>query len=1428
MLIVILLLIFFQDIGIEADVEGTSSSIQDTLVGTVSNNSIINITNTTVLSSMVVLKYLENILIVGDSIDCNSNGSVKFVSCKNVTIEGVRWEQCGTLTNPAIGFYDSSNVKIQNCSFHRSTGQAVVLSKVSGNVYINNCQFTHNNAYEGQGTTIHISQSKPHVQLHVVIDKCNFTVNGPAESVVCVDGIPNHNNLQLTTKNSVFMQNQGVPIYISHTNLHLNDSVLFEQNKASNGGGIYNNHSSVIFSDRSNVIFSRNSVQNNGGCIFLNDSNVLFTGNSTAEFTDNNASEDGGAVFSNSRSNIFFSDNSTVIFSNNLALGKGGAVSWRSSFVTFLGTAGAKFSGNIRSAVYTSQNSVISFDEGSNVTFSHNSGTEGGALYFKNTGGVLFNGSTSVTFINNSAEAGGAIYFKKKSYIVFGLSSKVNFSNNQAELNGGAIASVSSTSILFTGNSSTSVTHNTAGQDGAAIYSILESSIKFIDRSIVSLQNNTAMQHGGAIFSFRGSDVTFKANAVVTFNYNVAEERGGAVYSTRQSKIYFKGNSHTAFTNNKAHISGGAIASSYDGIVHFEKDSTLTFSNNSCTFFGGAFNIYYNSTADFTQLTNITFQNNTAIFGGAMRAYDNSIFTIKGSSTLTFVGNKAIYDGGSIFCGRTSDLTLKGNSLVTFTNNTARDGGAISILQSNITFAGNSSIQFMYNKAYERGGAIYLDDKFILSVNDSSNIRYLFNYADRYGGAVYGSVIQNNDSKMTVDNSTYTDFKNNTASVGNNVYINMLTSCDKICRDEIMVDSTDGTFNRRHFTNHVITPFSKLVLYDPAECVNHTSHTNNSDMNYCPNNKYQIKNVMLGQEIIIDACVLDHFDNNASATQFALKSNNSEYHIDGPSFILISCDMLQGIKIKGKKVCDLLNVSVLIVSHVNSLNQEKLVIELITELSPCHPGFHYNNTLHHCECYDKTSIVSCSDDHTSTIKIGYWFGTGPGNGEATVSVCPDNYCNFSCCETANGYYQLSPARMNQCSSHRSGTACGSCEEGYTLSFDSVQCVNVNKCTTEQTVMVVTLSMIYWIVIVIAVFIMSYYHVGIGYLYAITYYYSMLDILLSQNLYQSKGLFTAVSIVSSLAKITPQFLGQLCLVEDMIGIDQQFIHYVHPLAVSVIIVIICLSARISLKFSSFISRGIISTVCMLLLLSYTSVATTSLLLLRSLRFDSGDKVYIYTYLSPDIEYFHGHHLPYVIVAVLCTLVIVTGLPLLLLLEPFLNHKINFIRMKPLLDQFQGCYKDKYRCFAAYYMICRILIIVIIIIANPSDYVNAQFLLVAASMILALIQLIVRPYERNILNIFDGFVLHAMALVAMTPLINNYNQYFLLSITYILIMLPLIVFTLMELFINKHAIKKITKRLCHKPNLTANYPAHNDYCYVSVGDYVAPKNVIMLNM
>jgi len=72
-------------------------------------------------------------------------------------------------------------------------------------------------------------------------------------------------------------------------------------------------------------------------------------------------------------------------------------------------------------------------------------------------------------------------------------------------------------------------------------------------------------------------------------------------------------------------------------------------------------------------------------------------------------------------------------------------------------------------------------------------------------------------------------------------------------------------------------------------------------------------------------------------------------------------------------------------------------------------------------------------------------------------------------------------------------------------------------------------------------------------------------------------------------------------------------------------------------------------------------------------------------------FNGRHVVYGIVAIFCSLTFVIIFPLLLLLEPILKRRFNFIRIKPLIDQLQGSFKDKHSWFASYYLICRLVII-----------------------------------------------------------------------------------------------------------------------------------------
>ena len=475
---------------------------------------------------------------------------------------------------------------------------------------------------------------------------------------------------------------------------------------------------------------------------------------------------------------------------------------------------------------------------------------------------------------------------------------------------------------------------------------------------------------------------------------------------------------------------------------------------------------------------------------------------------------------------------------------------------------------------------------------------------------------------------------------------------------------------------------------------------------------------------------------------------------------------------------------------VLSPNYKNISASLTIELSSCHTGYVFSYTQRQCICYPYSEIVHCTGDH-SEIKIGYWIGFLAEH--YTSSICPSNYCNFAKRrETSPGYYDLPRAPDGQCSSHRTGVACGECKPGYTLAYDSPDCINTDKCSVGMTILVIVLTILYWIAIVAVVFVFMYFlefQISSGYAYGIIYYYSIVDILLDN--YVSEEVTYVVSILSSFAKLTPQLFGQLCLVEGLSGIDQQFIHYTHALAVSLIILIIVLVTKYSPRLAMFVSRCIIRVICLLLLLSYTSLASTSLQLLRPLTFNDVDEVR--TYSSPDIKYFAGRHLAYAIAAIFCEVIVVIGLPLLLLFEPLLNRKINFVKVKPLLDQFQGCYKDKYRWFAAYYLICRQVIILIVYVGN-GDYYNMIYGLQTACVIIAMIHGWLQPYKNNLLNGLDEIILSILVLVVNLNFFS-FLSFISINVSLVLVILPL----LLVCFI---AIRKLLIHCCVRKRRVLN--------------------------
>ena len=1448
------------------------------------SNVVVNLADKAILSSVVWLEHLRNVSIIGKNnftVLCDRS-SIQIRHCNDLTFQGITWIGCGTHSVLSYNEYAAmyvyrSSVFIQKNTFQNSFGRSLQFN-VNQYFTVINCSFMNSN-YRGHGAAIYINYLS-HSGASII--NCDFSYNEGVESIVYLGDSYDSSDRFMYFNNTTFYNNQGVSIYLSsNCFLHIRGDILFNNNKAENGAGIYiADHSTVVFGDNSNVKFINNSVDHNGSAIFMNShSSVTFEQNSIVTFNDNKGIS--GTIYSEDSSSITFKATSQVIFNSNSVTQYGAAIySFDNSHVTFTGSSNVTFNNNIVSTnersrdkefggiIFSSTYSHTSFDGNSTIVFSNNSANVGAAIFsfykssitfqdwskvmfnsnvaqycgivtsalfsdivfndntevtfnhnalsctstsnYESSAGaictsqrtnVMFSGHSLVTFINNTAEKGGTVAFSDSNVTIEEYST-VTFNSNTAEYsNGGAFVCFNNSIVTIRGNSNTIFNSNKASQSGGGIYSYNMCKITFKDNSTSSFIKNTARDNGGAILSNQLSDITFEGNSTIMFDGNIADnggtfyfinsiitfkdtsmisfsnnkarQKGGVGYFSLNSKGIFRGNILMKFDNNIAEQNAGVLYS-IEGKILFKGSSVLTLTHNKATSNGGAFYFDYNSDVLFSQFTSITFSYNSALYGGAVVANDHSNITATGNSELLFYNNEASQSGGAGYFSSHCNVIMEDDAMVTFDSNKALQGGAVCFNnKTNFLSEGNSTAVLYNNLATVDGGAATVLTNSTFTLQNNVTINFSNNRA-QYGAAIFldASAVINGSDKNSIN------FINNIARiVGNSIYQDVDDLCKRSCPTDRVVGIS---------TEFIATPPNELQFYDPAICIDNDNDTQ------CKS--YYVQNIMLGSGIVIPACVLDHYNHSVESTQFLVKGYYSiSYNISGPKQVIIGCaNTFEGISITSNQILSKsTNFSVSINLNVDhNPDWKQISVTLIVELSECHPGFWQSSKSQKCDCYKANDIVFCSGS-SSTIKRGYWYGSVTG--KPTVTFCPINYCNFTCCETSNGYYHLSPVRNDQCRSHRSGTACGSCTYGYTLSFDSTECVSIQSCTAGQTVLVILLTVTYWIVIVVLVFVIMYYRVGIGYLYCVTYYYSIVDIVLSQNFQASTGLYWTVSIISSFSKITPQFLGELCLTTGMSGIDQQFIHYIHPLVVILIIVIIILLARKSPRFTVIISRGIIHVICLLLLLSYTSIASTSLLLMRSLTFLDIDKVY--TYLSPDIEYFHGRHLAYGIVALLCSVSIVPGLPLLLTLQPILNKKFNFVKIKPLLDQFQGCYKDNYRCFAGYYMICR-LVIMTIVIANSSNEFIASYVLIVACGIIALIHLTVKPYSNETLNKFDGAVLHLIIFIAVLPLLDDFDSPVVITITFVLVMLPLIIFIALTLFLHKDNLRRIVTHYISK--------------------------------
>ena len=267
---------------------------------------------------------------------------------------------------------------------------------------------------------------------------------------------------------------------------------------------------------------------------------------------------------------------------------------------------------------------------------------------------------------------------------------------------------------------------------------------------------------------------------------------------------------------------------------------------------------------------------------------------------------------------------------------------------------------------------------------------------------------------------------------------------------------------------------------------------------------------MLGESIYFTGTVFDYFDARSEPFIFTLNCDDcNDNYVLSREQISVANNSLQEFKVYPTSTHDVINKTQISITLLSILSPvyERVNATLLIQLLPCRSGYVFDKLQLQCICYPYSNIVHCNVGGLSEIKAGYWIGFVLN--KYTSSVCPNNYCKFAKhFETSPGYYELAGDVNNQCTSHRMGVACGECCEGHTLAYDTPNCISTSKCSTGMTIVVVVLTVLYWFAVVAIIFLLMYFQLQVssGYVFGIIYYYSMVDVLLGNDLYISDGVF----------------------------------------------------------------------------------------------------------------------------------------------------------------------------------------------------------------------------------------------------------------------------------------------------------------------------------
>ena len=328
-------------------------------------------------------------------------------------------------------------------------------------------------------------------------------------------------------------------------------------------------------------------------------------------------------------------------------------------------------------------------------------------------------------------------------------------------------------------------------------------------------------------------------------------------------------------------------------------------------------------------------------------------------------------------------------------------------------------------------------------------------------------------------------------------------------------------------------------------------------------------------------------------------------------------------------------------------------------------------------------------------------------------------------------------------------------------------------------------------------------------------------------YQSQSLLTVANSLYNILNLNFFNIDELsfCIWSGATTLDTLVMKYVSILfAISLVLLLVylqdCCFSKCRCGRRSSVVQGL--TAFLVICYSQCTYVTFNILNQETPRGMGGKLANRVVFLSGEIPYFRDKHLYYVIPAVLCLCLIVVPVPLILLFDPLLlriEDRISWCfyrrpwtrfrdRFKPLLDSFQGCFKDRFRCFAGLFFCYHLMILVNIVISMNT--LQHHYVLEIILILILVLQAIMQPFRdttHNIIAVLSSCNLVVINVITTRVYSSVSNKgyttetHILQWIQTILVYMPLLVATiwLIKKVIRKYFMKvKCLKKLLYQPD------------------------------